>query len=103
MADFIKKGRQIMQQIQVKSVWDAISDTPQEAANLRIRAELMSEITQIIKKHRWTQFIAAQKCGLTQPRMNDLLTGKIDKFSIDALVNISEQLGGHITMSFSFV
>ncbi|MBO7381631.1 MAG: XRE family transcriptional regulator, partial [Neisseriaceae bacterium] len=43
-----------------------------------------------------------QKCGLTQPRMNDLLTGKIDKFSIDALVNISEQLGGHITMSFAF-
>lgn len=91
-----------MQQIQVKTVWDAISDTPQEAANLRIRAELMSEITRIIKKHHWTQRIAAQKCGLTQPRMNDLLTGKIDKFSIDALVNISEQLGGHITMSFSF-
>ena len=92
----------IKQQIKAKSVWDAISDTPQEAANLRLRAELMSEITQIIKKHHWTQRIAAQKCGLTQPRMNDLLTGKIDKFSIDALVNISEQLGGHITMSFAF-
>ena len=92
----------IKQQIKTKSVWDAISDTPQEAANLRLRAELMSEITQIIKKHHWTQSIAAKKCGLTQPRMNDLLTGKIDKFSIDALVNISEQLGGHITMSFAF-
>ena len=89
-----------MEQTKVKSVWNAICDTPQDAANFRIRAELMSEITQIIKDKHWTQTVAAKKCGLTQPRMNDLLTGKIDKFSIDALVNISEQLGGHITMSF---
>ncbi|MBR1375074.1 MAG: XRE family transcriptional regulator [Cardiobacteriaceae bacterium] len=92
-----------MEQIKAKSVWNLLTDTPQEAANLRLRAELMQEISQTIKDNHWTQARAAKECGLTQPRMNDLLTGKIDKFSIDALVNISEQLDKHIVLSFQTV
>ena len=75
------------------SVWDAIADTPQEAANLRARAELMQKIVARLKKHHWTQAEAARHCGVTQPRINDLLRGRISRFSLDALVNIATALG----------
>ena len=75
------------------SVWDAITDTPGEAANLRARAELMRQIAAFVKKQGWTQVEAARHCGVTQPRVNDLLRGRVSRFSIDALVNISTALG----------
>ena len=75
------------------SVWDAIADTPEEAANLRARAELMRKISAIIKESGWTQAEAAARCGVTQPRMNDLLRGRVSRFSLDALVNIATALG----------
>lgn len=75
------------------SVWDAISDTPEEAANLRLRSELMDKITAIIEENDWTQAAAAKHCGVTQPRINDLLRGRISRFSLDALVNIASTLG----------
>jgi predicted XRE-type DNA-binding protein len=75
------------------NVWDAIADTPEEAANLTLRSELMNEIEEIIKKNGWTQSEAAKRCGVTQPRINDLLRGRISRFSLDALVNIAAALG----------
>lgn len=75
------------------SVWDAIADTPGQAANLRARAELMRQISALVRKQGWTQAEAAQHCGVTQPRINDLLRGRISRFSLDALVNISAALG----------
>ena len=75
------------------TVWDAIADTPGQAANLRARAELMRQIAAFVKKHGWTQFEAAQHCGVTQPRINDLLRGRVSRFSLHALVNISTALG----------
>jgi predicted XRE-type DNA-binding protein len=75
------------------SVWDAIADTPGQAANLRARAELMQQIAAFVKKQGWTQVEAAQHCGVTQPRINDLLRGRVSRFSLDALVNISSALG----------
>ncbi|MCL4784183.1 MAG: XRE family transcriptional regulator [Bryobacterales bacterium] len=75
------------------SVWDAITDTPGEAANLRARAELMRQIAALVKKQGWTQVEAARHCGVTQPRINDLLRGRVSRFSLDALVNISTALG----------
>ena len=75
------------------SVWDAIADTPEQAANLRARAELMQKITAIVKELGWTQVEAARQCGVTQPRMNDLLRGRVSRFSLDALVNICTALG----------
>ena len=73
------------------SVWDAIADTPEQAANLRLRSELMDKIVALIEAKSWTQLEAAKHCGLTQPRINDLLRGRISRFSLDALVNISLQ------------
>lgn len=75
------------------SVWEAIADTPGQAANLRARAELMQQIAALVRKHGWTQVEAAGHCGVTQPRINDLLRGRVSRFSLDALVNISTALG----------
>ncbi len=78
------------------SVWDAISDTPEQAANLQARAELMRQIAAIIKAKDWKQADAATHCGVTQPRINDLLRGRVSRFSLDALVNIATALGRRV-------
>lgn len=78
------------------SVWDAIADTPEAAANLRIRSELMRKIAAIVEEGGWTQVEAAQRCGVTQPRISDLLRGRISRFSLDALVNIAAALGRRV-------
>ncbi len=83
------------------SAFDALCDTPIEAANMKLRADLMLHISQLIQENGWTQKQAAEHCGLTQPRINDLLTGKINKFSLDALVNIHAQLGQNVALQFS--
>lgn len=75
------------------SVWDAIADTSEQAANLKARAELMQKITARLRHKDWTQAEAASRCGVTQPRINDLLRGRVSRFSLDALVNIATALG----------
>lgn len=82
-----------------ESVWDALADTPEEAANLRLRSELMDQIEAVITEKGWTQAEAAKRCGVTQPRINDLLRGRISRFSLDALVNIASALGRRVTVS----
>ena len=78
------------------SVWDALADTAEEAANLKVRAELMRKIASLIQESGWTQATAAEHCGITQPRINDLLRGRISRFSLDALVNIAASLGRQV-------
>ena len=78
------------------SVWDALADSPEQAANLRARAELMQQIAVIVKKRGWTQVEAARHCGVTQPRINDLLRGRVSRFSLDALVNIATAIGRRV-------
>ncbi len=79
-----------------ESVWEAISDTPEEAANLRARAELMHKIREIVKQEGGTQVEAAKRCGVTQPRMNDSLRGRVSLFSMDALLEIATKLGWRV-------
>jgi len=81
------------------TVWDAIAESPNEAANLRLRSELMNQIEAILAESGWTQAEAARRCGVTQPRINDLLRGRISRFSLDALVNIAAALGRRVTVS----
>lgn len=78
------------------SVWDALADTPEQAANLQARAELMREIAALIEGKGWKQAEAAAHCGVTQPRINDLLRGRVSRFSLDALVNIATALGRRV-------
>lgn len=78
------------------SVWDALSDNAEQAANLKARSELMIQIGLIVQGNEWTQTEAAKQCGISQPRMNDLLRGKLALFSLDALVNIAAKLGKQV-------
>ena len=80
------------------SIWDAIEDTPEQAENMKIRAELMHAIESRIRTSGWSQAEAAQRFGVTQPRVSDLMRGKIDKFTIDTLVNMVVAAGLHINL-----
>ncbi len=74
-------------------VWDAIEDTPQQAASLRARAALMMELEQLIKERGMTQGEAAKLFGVTQPRISDLVRGKINLFSLDTLLDMATTAG----------
>jgi predicted XRE-type DNA-binding protein len=75
------------------SAFDALADTPAEAANLRARSELARALKALVAREGWTQAEAARRCGVTQPRVNDLLRGRISRFSLDALVNMAAACG----------
>jgi predicted XRE-type DNA-binding protein len=75
------------------SVWDAVADSPEQAADLKARAELIQKIVARLKRFDWTQAEEATHCGLTHPRIHDLLRGRVSRFSLDALVNIATALG----------
>jgi predicted XRE-type DNA-binding protein len=76
--------------------FDAVADTPEEAANLRARADLMEALSAMVVAEGWTQTEAARRCGVTQPRMNDMLRGRISRFSLDALVNMAAASGRQV-------
>lgn len=75
------------------SVWDAIEPTAADAASMRARAELMIAIRKAIESWNLTQAAAGKRLRLTQPRMNDLLRGRVSKFSLDALIDIAARAG----------
>lgn len=81
------------------SVWDAISDTPEEAENMKVRSALMMQINEYIKRKGYTQAQAADVCHITQPRASDLINGKLSKFSLDALVNIAAAAKLHVNIT----
>ena len=70
------------------SVWDAIGDTPAEALHMRSRSDLMVALKTIIKARGWTQAEAARHLGVTEPRVSDLLRGRIGLFGLDSLVDM---------------
>jgi predicted XRE-type DNA-binding protein len=82
------------------SVWDAIEDTPQQAASMRARSALMMELESIIKQRGMTQAEAAALFGVTQPRVSDLMRGKINLFSLDCLIDMATVAGlePHVTI-----
>jgi predicted XRE-type DNA-binding protein len=65
----------------------------EEAENLKIRSDLMIRLTRVIDARGLTQAQAAELLGVTQPRVSDLVRGKIDRFSIDTLVAMLGQAG----------
>ncbi len=80
------------------SAFDALADSPSEALNLKLRARLMHEIRDRVSANNWTQAETAKHLGVSQPRVSDLLNGKLSKFSLDALVNMLAALGGDIQL-----
>jgi predicted XRE-type DNA-binding protein len=79
-------------------VWDAIENTPEQAANMRLRSELMIALKDHIARAGMSQAQAAQLFGVTQPRVSDLMRGKINLFALDALVNMATAAGLRIEM-----
>ena len=74
-------------------VFDALADTPAQAANLKARAELISALCARIGSWQLSQEVAAARLGITRPRLSDLIRGKLGKFSLDALVNLTASAG----------
>lgn len=79
------------------NVWDAISDTPEQAENLKIRAQLINHLNGWIARRGFSQSEAAAALGITQPRVSELERGKISLFSVDKLITMMAHAGLHIT------
>ena len=75
------------------NVWDALEDTPQEAASMSMRSNLLIAVEQRVRSWNVTQAEAAKRLGITQPRLNDLLRGRVTNFSLDTLINLATQAG----------
>jgi predicted XRE-type DNA-binding protein len=74
-------------------VFDALADTPAEAANMRARSDLLAAIVKQVETWNVSQEEAAARLKITRPRLNDLMRGKLGKFSLDALVNLATASG----------
>lgn len=81
-----------------ESVWDAIEDTAEAAESMKARAVLMMKIQKAVKGWSASQAVAAQRLGITQPRLNDLLRGRIEKFSLDALFDLASRAGMRVSV-----
>ena len=81
-----------------ENVFDAISASPEEALNMKLRAGLIREIRTKVTDAGWTQTETAHQLGITQPRVSDLLRGKLSKFSLDALVKMLARLGSDVQL-----
>ena len=75
------------------SVWDALADTSEEAAYLKMRSDLMIAIQESVESWNVTQTVAARRLGVSQPRLNDLLRGRMGRFSLEALVEMAMRAG----------
>ena len=83
---------------QFASVWDAIEDTPEEAENMKVRSALMMALKAHLAHTGLSQAQAAKLFGVTQPRISDLIRGKINLFGLDALVNMAAAAGLRVEM-----
>jgi len=80
------------------SVWDAVEDTHAQAENMKLRSVLMSALKDHIAEQGLTQAQAAKLFDVTQPRVSDLMRGKIDLFGLDTLVTMLSAAGLQIEM-----
>lgn len=71
------------------NVWNALEDSPEDAAVMTMRSNVLIAITNRVRSWNTTQALAARRLGITQPRLNDLLHGKINKFSLDTLMTLA--------------
>jgi predicted XRE-type DNA-binding protein len=83
------------------NVFRDLGFSTKEAESLRLRAELMVELERIIRERKLTQRAAAKLFGVTQPRISDLVRGKIDLFSIDTLVSMLARAGMRVEVRFA--
>ena len=92
-----------MKTARYKNVFDALEIDPAAAENLKIRSKLMNELARYVDHRDLTQSQAAELFEVSQPRISDLVRGKIDKFTIDMLVNMLARVGKHVKVKVSKV
>lgn len=80
------------------SVWDAIEDDPAVAENLKLRSSLMLALKRFIEREGLTQTEAAEVFGVSQPRISNLVHGKINSFGLDLLVRMATTAGLRVSM-----
>jgi predicted XRE-type DNA-binding protein len=80
------------------SVWDAIEADPGQAENMKLRSRLMMALRDHIAQEKLSQAAAAELLGVTQPRISDLVRGKVDLFSLDTLVKMLAAAGLHVEL-----
>jgi predicted XRE-type DNA-binding protein len=83
------------------NVFSDLGFGPEESQNLKIRADLMIELSKLIEARGLTQTAAAKLLGVTQPRISDLMRGKIDRFSVDTLIAMLGHAGASISFSIT--
>lgn len=80
------------------NVFRDLGFSPDEAEHLKIRADLMIELTKLIHARGLTQAKAARLLGVSQPRISDLVRGKLDRFSIDSLIEMLGHAGARVAV-----
>ena len=90
-----------MKQQRYKNVFEALEDDPAVAENLKIRAQLMNVLSQRIRHEGLTQKQAAELFAVNQPRVSDLMRGKIERFTIDMLITMLARTGKQVRLKVS--
>lgn len=94
----VRKKSEMSKQ-QFASVWDAIENTPREAASMKVRSELMIKLQEALRRQGLTQLQAAKLLGVTQPHVSDLMRGKIELFSMEMLIDMLTQVGVQVKVT----
>ena len=81
-------------------MWDAIEDDPARRERMKMLSDLSIAVERRIREQGWTQKEAARRLGVTQPRISDLMRGKLSVFSIDALVGMLGAAGIRIELQY---
>jgi predicted XRE-type DNA-binding protein len=84
--------------LQFESVWEALEEDPVRVQNLKLRSEILIEITEKIRAIGLTQAKAAEILRINQPRVSALLQGNINKFRLDSLVDMAHRLGLNVSI-----
>ena len=90
-----------MKQQRVKNVFEALESDPAAAENLKIRSQLMIILSEHVRKEGLTQTQAAELFGVSQPRVSDLIRGKIERFTIDMLITMLSRTGRQVQVKVS--
>jgi predicted XRE-type DNA-binding protein len=83
------------------NVWDVLEDSPEDAATMTMRSNVMTIVNATVRGWNTTQAQAARRLGIRQPRLNDLLKGKISKFSLDTLLTLATRAGLKVRIDIS--
>jgi predicted XRE-type DNA-binding protein len=81
------------------NVFTDLGFAPEEAAILKMRADLMADLRRLIEEKKLTQAQAAQMLGVSQSRVSDLVRGKWEKFSLEMLITLATKAGMRISLN----